>query len=78
MFDINNLIAKLENKFSPEILNEAVQGLVKKGILEQYIDQDGSFKFELTDLGSEVAEDIINDPISFLDMDDIQDDRMDS
>lgn len=78
MFDINNLIAKLENKFSPEILNEAVQGLVKKGILEQYIDQDGSFKFELTDLGSEVAEDIINDPISFLDMDDIQDDGMDN
>ena len=78
MFDINNLIAKLENKFSPEILNEAVQGLVKKGILEQYIDQDGSFKFELTDLGSEVAEDIINDPISFLDMDDIQDDGLDN
>ena len=78
MFDINNLIAKLENKFSPEILNEAVQGLVKKGILEQYIDQDGSFKFELTDLGSEVAEDIINEPISFLDMDDIQDDGMDN
>ena len=78
MFDINNLIAKLEDRFSPEILNEAVQGLVKKGILEQYIDQDGSFKFELTDLGSEVAEDIINDPISFLDMDDIQDDGMDN
>ena len=78
MFDINNLIEKLEDKFSPEILNEAVQGLVRKGILEQYIDQDGSFKFELTDLGSEVAEDIINDPISFLDMDDIQDDGMDN
>ena len=78
MFDINNLIEKLEDKFSPEILNDAVQGLVRKGILEQYIDQDGSFKFELTDLGSEVAEDIINDPISFLDMDDIQDDGMDN
>ena len=78
MFDINNLIEQLEDKFSPEILNVAVQGLVKKGILEQYIDQDGSFKFELTDLGSEVAEDIINDPISFLDMDDIQDDGMDN
>ena len=47
MFDINNLIAKLEDRFSPEILNEAVQGLVKKGILEQYVDQDGSFKFGL-------------------------------
>tara|TARA_R100000008_G_C3573503_1_gene163723 strand:- start:104 stop:340 length:237 start_codon:yes stop_codon:yes gene_type:complete len=78
MFDINNLIEKLEDKFSPEILNDAVQGLVRKGILEQYIDQDGSFKFELTDLGIEVAEDIINDPISFLDMDDIQDDGMDN
>ena len=76
MFDINNLIAKLENKFSPEILNEAVQGLVKKGILEQYVDQDGSFKFGLTDLGTEVAEDIIANPISFLDMDDIEDDGM--
>ena len=76
MFDINNLIEQLEDKFSPEILNVAVQGLVKKGILEQYVDQDGSFKFGLTDLGTEVAEDIIANPISFLDMDDIEDDGM--
>ncbi len=76
MFDINNLIAKLEHRFSPETLNQAVQGLVKKGVLEQYIDEDGDFSFQLTDLGTEVAEDIIANPISFLDMDDIEDDGM--
>ena len=37
--------------------------------MEQYIDEDGEFSFKLTQLGAESAEDIINNPVQFFDLD---------
>ena len=65
MFDINFVIQRLSDQFSPEIVNKSIQGLVNKGILEQYTDEDGNFQFELTKFGNECAEELISDPMGF-------------
>jgi len=73
MFDINHVLARLEGKFSPETINGSVQGLVNRGILEQYTDENGDFKFQLTELGMDVGQAIINDPMSLFDLDEEED-----
>jgi len=69
MLDIHSLIKALGHKYTPEMLSKIVADLVKKGIMEQYIDEDGEFSFKLTQLGAESAEDIINNPVQFFDLD---------
>jgi len=71
MFDINSILKSLEGKFPTKIVNEAIQSLVKKGILEQYVEEDGNFSFQLTDFGTECAEEIFQDPMSLFDFDDL-------
>ena len=66
-FDINYIISKTKNKFGSEITNAAVANLVKQGLLEQYVDQDGNFRFALTDEGEQVAEFLENNPEILLD-----------
>jgi hypothetical protein len=41
-----------------EQLSEAVANLVNRGILEQYIDENGEFVFGLTDFGKLVAQEL--------------------
>ena len=67
MFNIEYIIKRLNNEYSPEVVNMTIQSLVNKGILEQYTDENGDFQFQLTKLGMDCAEDIIENPDSFLD-----------
>ena len=66
MFDMEYLMGTLSNKFSSENINKAVSDLVSKGILEQYTDEDGEFHFQLTKFGLECGEELFNNPKSFL------------
>ena len=68
-FDINYIISKTKNKFGSEVANAAVANLVKQGLLEQYVDQDGNFRFALTDEGEQVAEFLEKNPEMLLDDD---------
>ena len=43
---------------SPEEVSLEIQDLVKRGLLEQYIDENGDFVFELTEIGKRIAGDI--------------------
>ena len=67
-FDINYIISKTKDKFGSEVAN-AVANLVKQGLLEQYVDQDGNFRFALTDEGEQVAEFLEKNPEMLLDDD---------
>jgi len=67
------MIKTLEDTHTPERVNIAVQSLVKKGILEQFIDEDGNFQFQMTEFGMSCVEEILKDPMSFFDLDDIGD-----
>ena len=49
--------------------NAAVANLVKQGLLEQYVDEDGNFRFSLTDEGEQVAEFLEKNPEMLLDDD---------
>jgi len=69
MLDIHSLIKTLGHKYSPEMLSQIVANLVKKGIMEQYVDEDGEFSFKLTDYGHASAKDILSDPVQFFDLD---------
>jgi len=73
MFDINSIFKNLQDKFPPKVINKAIQGLVNKGVLEQYTEEDGSFSFQLTDFGVECAEEIFANPTTLLDFDDLDD-----
>ena len=66
-FDINYIISKTKDRFGSEVANAAVANLVKQGLLEQYVDQDGNFRFALTDEGEQVAEFLENNPEILLD-----------
>ena len=68
-FDINYIILKTKNKFGSEVANAAVANLVKQGLLEQYVDEDGNFRFSLTDEGEQVAEFLEKNPEMLLDDD---------
>ena len=43
---------------NPEELSREIEDLVKRGLVEPYIGEDGDFIFELTEIGKRVAEDI--------------------
>jgi hypothetical protein len=68
-FDINYIISKTKDRFGSEVANAAVANLVKQGLLEQYVDQDGIFRFALTDEGEQVAEFLEKNPEMLLDDD---------
>ena len=68
-FDINYIIRKTKNKLGSEVANAAVANLVKQGLLEQYVDEDGNFRFSLTDEGEQVAEFLEKNPEMLLDDD---------
>ena len=68
-FDINYIISKTKDRFGSEVANAAVANLVKQGLLEQYFDQDGNFRFALTDEGEQVAEFLEKNPEMLLDDD---------
>ena len=69
MVNIKSILKNLEGKFSPEVISEAMQSLVNKGIMEQYTEEDGNFSFQLTEFGIECSEEIFKDPTSLLDFD---------
>jgi len=69
MLDIHSLIKALGHKYSPEMLSEILSSLVKKGLMEQYVDEDGEFTFKLTDFGHKSAEDMLSNPVQFFDLD---------
>jgi uncharacterized GH25 family protein len=76
MFNINVMLNGLKGRFTNDVINNAVQNLVNKGILEQYTDEDGDFSFELTKAGFGYAEELLKDPTSimgFLDEEDEED-----
>tara|TARA_A100001515_G_scaffold45934_1_gene35983 strand:- start:588 stop:836 length:249 start_codon:yes stop_codon:yes gene_type:complete len=66
-FDINYIISKTKDRFGSEVANTAIANLVKQGLLEQYVDQDGNFRFALTDEGEQVAEFLEKNPEMLLD-----------
>ena len=68
-FDINYIISKTKDRFGSEVANAAVANLVKQGLLEQYVDQNGNFRFALTDEGEQVAEFLEKNPEMLLDDD---------
>ena len=68
-FEINYIISKTKDRFGSEVANAAVANLVKQGLLEQYVDQDGNFRFALTDEGEQVAEFLEKNPEMLLDDD---------
>ena len=46
-----------ESDFNDDI-NMELQDLVQRGLVEQYIDENGDFVFEITAIGRKVADDI--------------------
>ena len=69
-FNIEWLIERCKDQFDAEITTTAVTNLVDKGLIEQYIDEDGNFKFTLTDLGRSIAKKLEEDGLnSFWDAD---------
>ena len=67
------MIKMLEDTHTPERVNIAVQSLVRKGVLEQFVDEYGNFQFQMTELGTSIAEEVMEDPTLFFDLDDIDD-----
>tara|TARA_R110000824_G_scaffold195638_2_gene378496 strand:+ start:1515 stop:1748 length:234 start_codon:yes stop_codon:yes gene_type:complete len=67
MFDFQYLLSILSHKYDSEMLNNTVASLVKKGILEQYTDENGEFHFQITKFGIECAEEIVSNPDKFTD-----------
>ena len=55
------ILNSLSDKHSSEVLNKTIQGMVNKGLLEQYTDEDGDFKFQLTDLGLACGKELFKD-----------------
>ena len=66
MFDINLLLSKLSGQYTMDTINKAISDLVRKGILEQYTDENGEFHFNLTEFGLECGEELSKNPESFL------------
>ena len=56
MFNIELILGNLSNRYTPEMLSKAIQSLVNQGILEQYTDENGDFQFQITEFGTECAE----------------------
>ena len=66
MFDFQYLISELSHRYDIKVLNNTVARLVKKGILEQYTDENGEFHFQITKLGIECAEELLKNPEDFI------------
>lgn len=46
--------------FDDDVNSTAILDLVNRGLVEQFIDEDGEFVFELTEIGERMASDIFN------------------
>jgi len=66
-FDINYILRQTKDKFGSEVANSAISNLVQKGLLEQYTDENGDFRFALTEEGEKVADFLENNPEMLLD-----------
>ena len=66
-FNIEWLIERCKDQFDAEITTSAGTNLVNKGLIEQYIDEDGNFKFTLTELGRSIAKKLEKDGLLFTD-----------
>jgi len=69
-FDINYILKQTKDKFGSEVTNSAVSNLVQKGLLEQYVDENGNFRFALTEEGEKVADFLESNPEMLFDDDD--------
>ena len=69
-FDINFIIEQTKKSIDSEATTLGVRSLVQKGLLEQYTDEDGNFKFSLTKEGEKIAEFLFHNPNLLLDNDD--------
>tara|TARA_B100001094_G_scaffold321919_1_gene370450 strand:- start:110 stop:358 length:249 start_codon:yes stop_codon:yes gene_type:complete len=69
-FDINYILQQTKDKFGSEVTNSAVSNLVQKGLLEQYTDENGDFRFALTEEGEKVADFLESNPEMLFDDDD--------
>ena len=67
MFNIEHILENLSGQYTMDTINKAISGLVSKGILEQYTDENGNFHFQITEFGTECAEELLKDPESFID-----------
>ena len=64
----NEIREKLRLVFSGDVLNKAIRGLVKKGYLEQYTNQNGEFTFSVTDKGKRAYDSLEDHPESVFDV----------
>ena len=46
--------------FDGDITSDAILDLVNRGLVEQFIDENGEFVFELTEIGERMANDLFN------------------
>ncbi len=69
-FDIDFIIKQTEKSMNSEATTLGVRSLVQKGLLEQYTDEDGNFKFSLTKEGEKIAEFLFHNPSLLPDNDD--------
>tara|TARA_R110000824_G_scaffold5538_4_gene25574 strand:- start:916 stop:1152 length:237 start_codon:yes stop_codon:yes gene_type:complete len=61
-FDINFIIEQTKKNIDSEATTLGVRSLVQKGLLEQYTDKDGNFRFSLTEEGEKIAEFLFHNP----------------
>ena len=65
-FNIEWLIERCKDTFDADIVTKAVTNLVDKGLIEQYIDENGNFKFTMTEYGRDIAIKLEEDGFSSL------------
>ena len=61
-FDINFIIEQTKNSLGSEAAIKGVRNLVQKGLIQQYTDKDGNFRFSLTEEGESIAEFLYQNP----------------
>jgi|TARA_R110000765_G_scaffold425379_2_gene538218 predicted transcriptional regulator len=74
-FDINFIIEQTKNSLGSEAAIKGVRNLVQKGLIQQYTDKDGNFRFSLTEEGESIAEFLYQNPNISLDDNDNDNDK---
>lgn len=65
MLSIHQLLILLEDKIPKKFLLSAIESLVKKGLLEQYTNEDGDFAFAVTESGERISQLLEENPELF-------------
>jgi len=65
VLSIHQLLVLLEDKIPKEHLLSAIESLVKKGLLEQYTNEDGDFAFAVTESGERISQLLEENPELF-------------